>query len=494
MRIVFVAAECEPLAKVGGLGDVVDALARALGRLPDAVAVAPVEVFLPRYRGLPAGPLTRRVRVPDPLAAAGTTEVGIVDLEADGYRIRLVDHPPAFDRDGIYGDPGGDYPDSAWRFGLFGRAVLETLRGEGRPVDVIHAHDWHACPVLLELDRRYAADPILGAAATALTIHNPSYHGLVAPGDVGQLGLVAGEDPRDPARGVDLLRSGATRADVVNTVSPGFAAEIVVPGHGFGLEGTLRARGERFLGILNGLDTELWDPATDPVLPARYSAADTSGKIACRTHLLARLGFDPGDQGPVLGMIGRLDPQKGFDILAAATPGLLGLGARVVALGSGAPELAAEVRAAAAARPDRVVLIEDFDRDLARWIYAGVDLLLMPSRFEPCGLSQLIALRYGTPPIVHATGGLRDTVVDEHDAPGRGTGWVFRHPTPDGLVWAAGQAMSAYRDAGPAWRGVVSRGMAADFDWTREAAPRYLAMYRQAIAVRRTAVTSAADA
>jgi starch synthase len=180
-------------------------------------------------------------------------------------------------------------------------------------------------------------------------------------------------------------------------------------------------------------------------------------------------------------MVGRLDPQKGFDILASATPALLSLGARLVVLGSGDPDLAAGLRAIATVRPDRVALVEAFDRRLARRIYAGCDLLLMPSRFEPCGLAQMIALRYGTPPVVHATGGLRDTVVDEHDAPGQGTGWAFRHPTPDALAWAAGQAITCYRLGGDAWGGVVRRGMGVDFGWARSSAPRYLEAYRRAV-------------
>jgi starch synthase len=277
------------------------------------------------------------------------------------------------------------------------------------------------------------------------------------------------------------LAEGIERATLVNTVSPGFADEVRTPEHGWGLDGELRAKGDRFIGILNGLDTEDWDPATDTVIAAPFSQSDVSGKTHCRADLLSRVGFDAGDPAPVLGMVGRLDPQKGFDILARATPALLSLGARLVVLGSGDPDFAAGLRETAGDRPDRVALVEAFDRQLARRIYAGCDMLLMPSRFEPCGLAQMIAVRYGTPPIVHATGGLRDTVIDEHDAPGQGTGWGFRHPTADALAWAAGQAMACYR-RGDAWRGVVRRGMALDFGWTRSSAPRYVEAYRRAVA------------
>ena len=232
-----------------------------------------------------------------------------------------------------------------------------------------------------------------------------------------------------------------------------------------GLDGALRSRGDRFFGILNGLDTDLWDPATDDALAAPYSRADRTGKAACRADLLTRLGMDLADSGPVLGMIGRLDPQKGFDLLAEAAPELLADGFRLVVQGSGPAELVAGLREVAVAQPDRVALIERFDREMARRIYAGVDGFLMPSRFEPCGTGQMVALRYGTPPIVHATGGLKDTVRDEHDHPGAGTGFTFRHATADGLVWACREFARRFRTGGGAWESLLERGMAVDFDW-----------------------------
>ncbi|HSO28880.1 MAG TPA: glycosyltransferase, partial [Candidatus Sulfomarinibacteraceae bacterium] len=250
--------------------------------------------------------------------------------------------------------------------------------------------------------------------------------------------------------------------------------------------GALRSRGDRFFGILNGIDTELWDPATDRVIAAPYSRADRSGKAACRADLLARLGMDPADRGPVLGMIGRLDPQKGFDLLAAAAPELLADGIRLIVQGSGSRELVGSLRDLAAARPESVALIERFDREMARRIYAGVDGFLMPSRFEPCGTGQMVALRYGTPPIVHATGGLNDTVRDEHDHPGAGTGFVFRHPTADGLLWACRTFASRFRRGGGAWESLIERGMAVDFDWRTASAPAYVDAYRRAVAIRRS--------
>jgi starch synthase len=288
------------------------------------------------------------------------------------------------------------------------------------------------------------------------------------------------------AEGIDLLWAGIERAEVANTVSPGYAREALTAEFGFGLDPTLRAKGDRFVGILNGLDTTVWDPATDADLAAIYSSADLSGKAACRADLLRRVGFDEADDGPVLGMIGRLDPQKGFDLLADATPRLLADGARVIVQGSGNPEIAASLRRQAAAAPKRVALIERFDRAMARRIYAGSDFFLMPSRFEPCGQGQMISLRYGTPPIVRRTGGLADSVVDERRRPGDGTGFVFTDPTPAALAEACEAAIALRSAGGAAWRSLVARGMAVDFDWVTGSAPRYVELYRRAVAIRRT--------
>ena len=287
------------------------------------------------------------------------------------------------------------------------------------------------------------------------------------------------------ADGIDLLLSGIERAELVNTVSPGFAAEALTPEFGMGLDGALRAKGDRFFGILNGLDTKVWDPATDADQAAPYSREDRTGKAACRADLLTRIGFDPDDDGPVIGMIGRLDPQKGFDLLADAAPTLLERGARLVVQGSGHPELADPFRAIAQANPDRVAFIERFDRVMARKIYAGADFFAMPSRFEPCGQGQMIALA-----LRHAA-----------DRASRRADW----PTPSSTrppTRARGRA-SASRgrrsrdcsrrvtrrcglraEGGPAWEGLLDRGMAVDFDWVSGAAPRYLDAYRRAVEIR----------
>ena len=490
MRIAFLTAECEPWAKTGGLADVTDALARALGRLPHDID-DPVDVFLPRYRGVPepdpADILGQRMlRVPDPLARTSVTEVRLTDVAANGYRLRLVEHAPAFDRAGFYGDAEGDFTDNAWRFGLYGRAALEALRTDGRPVDVLHLHDWQAGPAAIFRDLRYADDPIVGRAAIVTTLHNLAYHGWTANADLAQLGLRPGDDaPGQNADGIDLLAAAIDAAELVNTVSPGYALEALTPAFGMGLDGSLRARGDRFIGILNGLDTTVWDPASDQDLAASYSATDRRGQVACREDLLTRNDFDPDDDGPVIGMVGRLDPQKGFDVLAAAVPALLDRGARLIVQGSGQPSLADPFRALAAASPGRVAFIERFDRAMARRIYAGADFFAMPSRFEPCGQGQMIALRYGTPPIVHRTGGLADTVIDATAHPGEGTGFVFEAPTPASLLGACDRAFALRATGGAPWEALLDRGMAVDFDWVTGSAPRYVDAYRRAVAIRR---------
>ena len=490
LRVAFLAAECEPWAKTGGLADVVDALARALGRLPAGAVATPVDVFLPRYRSVPApdpDAIERRtvLHVPDPWAPTGTSVVTLVDVAADGYRLRLVDHPPAFDRDGFYGDGAGDYADNPWRFGLFCRAALEAMRTDATPVDLLHLHDWHTGPAAIFRDARYEDDPIVGRSSILMTVHNLAYHGWVPLDGLRQLGLRPGDGVvAREADGLDLLATGIERAELANTVSPTFASEALTPAFGMGLDPLLRSKGDRFSGILNGLDTTLWDPATDRDIAAPYSRTDRSGKVACRADLFERLGFDPADPGTVFGAIGRLDPQKGFDLVAGAAPALLARGARFVVQGSGNAELAEPFRRLAAARPDRVALVERFDRVMARRTYAGVDAFLMPSRFEPCGQGQMIALRYGTPPVVRRTGGLADTVVDATRHPGMGTGFVFDEATPEALATACERTMTMHAAGGAPWQALLDRGMAVDFDWVTGSAPHYVEAYRRAVALR----------
>ena len=479
MRIAMVASECEPWAKTGGLADVVDALSRALGAAPPAGLGHEVDVYLPWYRGLtpPPGLAPLDLRVP---VGSSTPEglrheqVTLWSGPADGYRLRLVQHAASYDRAGLYLDGGRDFADNAARFTLLGRAALEAIRAEARPVDVVHGHDWQAGPALLSLRHRYQADPLLSGAATMLTCHNLAYHGWTPRQQAWQLDL---PDAVGAPDGVDLLREAIIAADVVNTVSPTFARESLTPQLGSGLHGVLRSLGQRYLGITNGIDTHLWDPATDAALAAPYDAADLEPKARTRAELMARHGLDAG--GALLGVIGRLDPQKGFDLVTAAAPALVDMGARIIVLGTGDEQLVAGLVALARQRPGRIVVLDRFDRDEARRIYAGADLFLMPSRFEPCGQGQLIAMRYGTPPVVRRSGGLADTVIDADDDPAAGTGFVFGPAQPGAFIAAVRRALDAHAD-GPRFRHIQLQGMARDSSW-RAPAQRYEAAYDHAM-------------
>ena len=488
IRIVMLAAECEPWAKTGGLADVVDALARSLGRLPDAGAglATPVDVFLPRYRSVPV-PASAEQEPPlwieNPAIGGEPLEVHVVNVEADGYWLRLIDVPSAFDRDAFY-----DHPDDPWRFAVFCRAALAVMRRDELAIDVLHIHDWHTGPVLLERVRMDAAgDPFFARTAVMLTLHNLAYHGWVPLPQFFQLGVTAGTALAGAnPDGLDLLLTAIDGADLINTVSPGFAAEALTPAFGMGLDHALAGKGDRFFGILNGLDTGLWNPATDTLIATQYERDAIVGKAACRADLLTRVGFDPADDGLVAGMIGRMDPQKGFDLLADGAADLLAAGVRIVVQGSGHASLADPFRALAAANPGRVALIERFDREMARRIYAGSDVFLMPSRFEPCGQGQMIALRYGTPPVVRRTGGLADSVVDADAYQGSGTGFVFDEASPAALVASVLRAARMRAHAPAAWGALLRRSMSQDFGWDTGSAPQYLAAYRRAAGLRRT--------
>jgi starch synthase len=480
MRIAMVASECEPWAKTGGLADVVDALSRALGSPSPAGLGHEVDVYLPWYRGLrpPARlqPLELRVPVGSPDGDGPRHElVTLWSGDAEGYRLRLVQHAASYDRAGYYLDSAGDFADNAARFTLLGRAALEAIRAEARPVDVIHGHDWQSGPVLLSLRHRYGSDPILARSATMLTCHNLAYHGWTPRADAWQLDLPRSVGAPD---GVDLLRGAIHAADIVNTVSPTYARESLTPEFGGGLHDALRERGDRYVGIINGIDTDLWDPARDRVIAATYDAASLDGKSQARADLAIRHGLDAG--GPLLGVVGRLDPQKGFDLVATAAPTLLDLGARLIVLGTGNRSLVEGLARLAVERPDRVVVLDRFDADEARRIYAGADLFLMPSRFEPCGQGQLIAMRYGTPPVVRRIGGLADTVIDADADPRAGTGFVFGPAEPGALVDAVRRALAAMAE--PArFRRIQAQGMARDHSWTVPARQYELA-YQRALA------------
>lgn len=462
-RVLMVASEVEPFSKTGGLGDVAGALPRALGRLGFDVTVV-----TPRYHGVRAG--TSAGRVP---CRVGSRTVD-VDLSVAplgiGAQAVLVDAPELFDRDGLYGTGGQDYDDNPLRFAVLTRAALTWAGRQPKRPDVLHAHDWQAG--LLPVYRR--DEPALTRVPCVCTIHNLAYQGvfdrtwMVALGLPWETFTVEGLEFFDR---VSFLKAGLQFSEAVTTVSPRYAEEIQTPEFGHGLDGVLRTRRAVLTGILNGIDTAQWDPATDPHLPAPYAASDLAGKRLAKHALLVRMGLPADDEAlrrPLVGMVTRLVEQKGLDLVQASAAHLLGTDALFVVLGRGDAAYEGLWTGLQQAHPTRVAVHLGFDEPLAHLIEAGADLFLMPSRFEPCGLNQMYSQRYGTVPVVRETGGLADAVTPWDPATRSGTGFRFREYTADALCAAFDAALAVFRDA-EAWQTLQRNGMERDFSWDRSA-------------------------
>jgi starch synthase len=472
VRIVFAAAEAAPYAKVGGLADVAGSLPQALAALGHEVTLyLPLHGTIDRARwGIPAkGPL-RSVQF-----GATRSRTAYPAIVRDGVRVVFVDNARRLARETVYGAP-----DDNKRYAFFCRAVLEDVE-DAKP-DVVHAHDWHAALLvpLVVRSRR------LRATATVFTIHNLAYQGRTSADVLKLIGLPRARLPiEDPNECNPMARAIAT-ADIVSTVSQRYAEEILTPAFGERLEGSLRERKRRLVGIVNGIDTKVFDPAADPHVSARYSADDASGKSVDKEALQreGRLTVDP--KAPVYGVVGRLVEQKGVDLLTAAAPHLLDAGGQIVVLGSGDPSYEAKWRDLAARSAGRLWLTLGFDAALAQRIYAGSDLFLMPSRFEPCGLGQLISFRYGTIPVVHAVGGLAETVRDVDKDPKTGNGFSFTRYAADAFIEALDRSIKRFRADGSPWSELVRRVMREDHSW--EASARsYADLYKRAVRLRRSA-------
>ena len=466
MRILHASAEVAPYSKTGGLGDVVGALPAAL-----AAEGADVLVVTPWYAALGGGARPYWIGDVDVPVDDGVCRVGVGTLERGGVRYVFVGHAD-FSRDEVYG-----YDDDVRRFVRFTRAVPAVAERVGFVPDVVHAHDWHVGLLSVLLERGAHLPPGFAGRPSVATVHNVQYQG-VAPLEAM---LRWARLPQDLAgshvehqRVGNALRAAVGFADLVTTVSPRYARELTEAAYGFGLESTFAALGRRLVGILNGIDVELWDPSGDPHLAHAYDVDDLSGKAACRRALLTELALDA--DGPLLGVVTRLADQKGIDLLLDALPALLEQGWRLALLGRGDAALERRATAAAAAAPERVAVRLVHDEGLAHRIYAGSDALAVPSRFEPCGLSQMIAQRYGTLPLVRATGGLIDTVSDGED------GFVFEDATPEAIAEVAARALAAWD--GPQWRAMQARGMRYDRSW-RASARSYLARYGEVMGTTR---------
>ena len=485
LRILLMASEAAPYAKTGGLADVAGALPRALASLGHDV-----RVLMPKYRGVEAraGALTLTasgIRVP---LGDRTAEGALFETRAPGaVTVYFLAHDHYFDREALYGTADGDYWDNCERFIFLCRGGLEAvaaLGAQGWRPQVIHANDWQTGLVPVYLHTLYRAHPVLGSIATLFTIHNLAYQGVFWHYDMPMTGL--GWDLFTPAAlefygRLNFLKGGLVFSDLLTTVSRTYAHEIRTAAFGAGLEGVLEERSGDLHGVVNGIDYETWNPATDAALAKRYSAGELESKTICRRALQEEMGLERGG-GPIIGMVTRLATQKGLDLTLEALPGLLASSARLVLLGSGDAPLEEAFVAAAAAHPGKVAVRIGYNDDLARRIYAGADCFLMPSRYEPCGLGQLIALRYGAVPIVRRTGGLADTVHEVDPARRAGTGFLFDAFAVDALVDAVRRAAAAHAD--PArWNAIVRNGMAEDFSWGASAR-EYVTLYRKAMKAR----------
>ena len=485
LRILFMASEVEPFAKTGGLADVAGALPRALSGLGHDV-----RVLMPRYRGVEAragelAPVVPRVRIP--LGDRETEGALYEGRTSAGVPVYFLAQDHYYDREALYGTADGDYWDNCERFVFFCRAGLEaitrlgTAGGAPWQPQIVHANDWETGLVPVYLRTLFRDHPTLGKAACLFTIHNLAYQGVFWHYDMPMTGL--GWDLFTPAGleyygKLNFLKGGLVFSDLLTTVSRTYAREIRTSAFGNGLEGVLEERSHDLHGVVNGLDYEVWNPAKDPALPAPYSADDPEGKAVCREALRAQLGLERGP-GPLIGLVTRLAEQKGLDLVLSALPRLLAEGAQIALLGSGDAHLEEAFRAAAGEHPSAVAVHIGYDDELARRIYAGADAFLMPSRYEPCGLGQLIALRYGTAPIVRRTGGLADTVTELDPARRTGTGFTFDTFTEDGLIDAVRRAASAHRQ--PAlWKALVKNAMTQDFSW-EASAREYVALYGKAL-------------
>ncbi|MBV9573660.1 MAG: glycogen synthase GlgA [Acidobacteriales bacterium] len=488
MHVVFAASECVPFSKTGGLADVI-------GALPNAIASAghQVSVYLPRYRETKlehAETVVRSITIPfdDHYRFCSVLTGG----NHSGVDYFFVEYPQYFDREGLYGTPAGDYPDNAERFALFARAVLEASKILGVP-NIFHCHDWQSALVPVLLRTQYAEDPAFRDATSVFTIHNIGYQGLFAPDTLPLLTL-----PWDLFTiakmeffgQVSFLKGALAYADSLTTVSRKYAQEIQTTEFGFGLEGVLRDRGSSLVGIVNGVDYDEWSPQTDKFIAARYSAEDLTGKARCKQDLLASFGVNKTQTSlPVIGIVSRFAAQKGFDLIAQVMDRLAREEMIFVVLGSGDASYEEMFTRLSKQYPQKIAVKIAYDNELAHKIEAGSDMFLMPSKYEPCGLNQIYSLKYGTVPIVRATGGLDDTIDSWEPRTRKGTGFKFSEYSGEALLRVIKQALLAFRDQA-SWRELMRNGMSKDFSWNASAR-EYIRVYER---TRQSRINGAAHA
>lgn len=488
MRILLISSEVTPFAKTGGLADVLAALPKAL-----AARGHDVRVVIPHYACVrDAAPDLRLVLPEIAVHFPGRLMLGKVcqsHLPGTTVPVYLVDNPALYERPGLYGEEGKDYPDNALRFGFFSLALLWMLKGIDWAPDVLHCNDWQTglVPLFRKTRSHFQHDPFFARSKVLYTIHNLGYLGVFSPGVLGLLdlpGRVNRADCMEYFGGISFMKSGIHFADAVSTVSEQYAREILTPEFGCGLDGFLLSLPRQPRGILNGIDYHDWDPARDPLIRRNYTIDSLEKKAECKTVLQRNLRWNPKPQAPLIGMISRMDGQKGLDLIEAALPQLIETGARFVFLGDGNPYFHDMLLKAARKHSNQVRVRVRFDPKLAHIIEAGADAFLMPSRYEPCGLNQMYSMRYGTIPIVRYTGGLADTVTPvSHESllDGTATGFVFRDYTPEALVAAVQEAVYTYRNFHDLWHRLQENGMRQNYSWDRSA-EAYEKFYQELLA------------
>jgi len=480
MKILFASSEAVPFAKTGGLADV-------SGSLPRVLAEMGHEVFLilPKYRSIDEKrfPLTKTgITLKVPIALRVETAEVYSCESVPRFHSLFLRKDAYYDRDQLYGTPSGDFEDNAERFTFFSRALLEAALALDINPDIIHCNDWQTGLAPVYLKTLYRNSSSLKPAASVFTVHNIGYQGLFWHYDL-QLTNLGWELFTPQALEfygkINFLKAGMVFADAVTTVSRKCMEEIQTPEFGAGLDGVLRDRKEDLYGILNGVDYDEWSPAKDPFIREQYGPADLKGKRACKADLQREFGLELRPEIPLIGMISRLDEQKGFDLIEAIMEKLMELGPQCVLLGTGKEKYHLLLESLQKKYPQQLGVKIAFNNVLAHKIEAGADMFLMPSRYEPCGLNQIYSLKYGTVPIVRATGGLDDTIADFNPLSAAGNGFKFRDYTASCLLEAIQRALQAYRDR-PLWENLMVRGMLADFSWERSAS-EYLKVYQETL-------------
>jgi len=486
-NVIIVSSEATPFAKTGGLADVAGSLPVALKKL----GCDPV-LFLPYYRqiadgGFEAEPTGLTVTVP-----VGKREITAEVLKGslNGVPVYFIKRDEYYDRSSLYGTPDGDYFDNLERYAFFSRAVLETLKSRSFDPGIIHCNDWQTALIPAYLRDAYKNDLCFASTATVFTVHNLAYQGIFKPELFYLTGLAPSLFTPEGLEfwgSVNFLKAGLVYSDAITTVSEGYSREIQTPEYGWGLDGVLRGRKHDLYGIINGVDYDEWDPETDSLIPANYSSADLSGKAECRRELLKEFALKPKKGAPVIGIVSRLAGQKGFDILSEAMDALMKLNIALVILGTGERKYSAALQELARRYPDKLSVKIAFDKRLSHLVEAGSDIFLMPSRYEPCGLNQIYSLRYGTVPVVRATGGLDDTVTD-YKAAG-GNGFKFLDYSAAALVEKIKEAARVFKDSAK-WVKLQMAGMKEDFSWASSAA-RYIELYDRCLKTRQQGLKNA---